>query len=206
MKLFFRSILYIMCIGYVCSCSKENGSIPNLLTELCDVYINHDSIATTATLDDGTVLDIASQRMKASVNDTTIRSVVTYTQQEGNVRVYNNTPAICKAALPAEKLKTKAHDPVKLTSAWKKGPYINMMFGEMTTKKGIHEYAFCLDSLKHQMLYVSFIHKQPADDAPSYTQKRYASMPVNIEGTEAYDSISLSVTTFDGIETLSFRR
>ena len=206
MKHLSRAILYIMCMGCVCSCSKKNDSIPNLLTELCDVYINGDSIAATATLDNGTVLDIASQRMKASVRDTTIRSVVTYAQEDGTVVVYSNTPALCKAALPAEKLKTISHDPVKLISIWKKGKYINLMFGEMTTGKGAHEYAFCMDSLKNRMLYVSFIHQQPENDATSYTQKRYASMPVNTDGTEAYDSVSLSIMTFDGMKTFTCPR
>ncbi|MBQ9362155.1 MAG: hypothetical protein IJT97_01910 [Bacteroidaceae bacterium] len=204
MKHLLRAILYILCIGCVCSCSKENDNIPNLLTELCDVYINRDSIAITATLDDGSVLNIADQKMKASVRDTTIRSVVTYAQEDGTVTVYGNTPAICKAAMSPEKFKSTPHDPVKLISVWKKGKYINLMFGEMTTGKGMHEYAFCMDSLKDRMLYVSFIHKQPEHDAPSYTQKRYASMPLTVHGTEAYDSISLSIVTYDGTKTSPF--
>lgn len=204
MRHFFRSLLYIMCTGFLCSCSKDEGRIPNLLTEVCDVFINADSIATTATLDDGTVLDIARQRMKANAKDTLIRSVITYTQEDGTVRVYSNTPVICKMATPSEKFKTTPHDPVKLISIWQKGPYINMMFGEMTTGKGIHEYGFCMDSVKNRMLYVSFIHKQPAEDALSYTQKRYASMPVKTEGTEAYDSVSLSITTFKGLERFTY--
>ncbi|MBQ9641364.1 MAG: hypothetical protein IJV06_07370 [Bacteroidaceae bacterium] len=196
-----RSLLYIMCSLALLSCSKSDDAVPNLLTEFCDVHINHDSIAVTATLDNGTALDIAPQGLKAAARDTTIRSVITYVTDGAMTLVYNNVPALCQKPTPAAELKSTPHDPVKLISIWRGGNYINMVLGEMTTAGGRHEYAFSIDSLRRRILYTSLIHKQPAEDLPSYTQKRYASMPLQVEGTEAYDSVSLSIVTYDGTKT-----
>lgn len=205
MRRFLPYILYIMCMGCMVSCSKDGEPVPDVQTELCDVHINQQYVATMITLDDGTVLDIAAQGLKADVADATIRCVVTFARENGTVRIYNNTLALCMAALPAERFRTIAHDPVKLTSVWQKGRYINMAFGEMTTGNGDHEYAFCIDSLRRRTLYTSLLHHQPAGDAASYTQKKYASMPfMGYYGIEAYDSVSFSVFTYEGLKTFVF--
>ena len=133
------------------------------------------------------------------MSDTTLRCVLTYAWVDGVPCVYDNIPAICMRPASVEHFETCPHDPVKLVSVWQGGLYINLVFGEMTTGNGAHEYAFCVDSLKDRVLYTSFLHRQPANDAPSYTQKRYASMPVNGNGVEAYDSVSLSIYTYDGV-------
>lgn len=187
------------------ACSNDGEPTPDMLTELCNVYIDRQSVAALITLDDGTALDISAQGLKADVADTTVRCAVTYGWQNGTVYIYNNTPALCLAALPADHFRTISHDPVKLISVWQKGKYINMTFGEMTTGNGGHEYAFCIDSLQSRTLYTSLLHRQPAGDAASYTQKRYASMPfLGYYGTEAYDSVSFSIFTYEGLKTFVF--
>ena len=198
MKRFPFYILYIMCMGAQLSCSDDRETVPAVLTELCDVYIDPQGIASTARLDDGTLLDIAPQGLKADVADTTVRSVLTYAWQNGTPRVYANSPAMCMSARPVREFVTVAHDPVKLVSIWQCGGYINLVLGEMTRDKAAHEYAFSLDSLHRRTLCVSLLHRQPEEDAPSYTKKRYASLPVRVNGTEAYDSLQVSVFTFEG--------
>ena len=190
--------LYILCVGCILSCSKQTD-VPNLVTEMCDVSINSSGIATKAVLDNGVVLDIASQGLTSNVSDTTVRSVLTYAWVDGVPCVYDNIPAICMRPASAESFETCPHDPVKLVSVWQMGRYINLVIGEMTTGNGTHEYAFCMDSLKDGVLYTSFLHRQPATDAGSFTQKRYASMPVCGNGVEAYDSVCLSICTYDGV-------
>lgn len=195
---FSQVLLSIICVGCILSCSKDTD-VPNLVTEMCDVSINSDGIATKAVLDNGVVLDIASQGLTSNVSDTTLRSVLTYAWVDGVPRVYDNAPAICMRPAAAENFETYPHDPVKLVSVWQKGRYINLVVGEMTTGNAAHEYAFCLDSLKDGVLYTSFLHRQPTTDAGSFTQKRYASMPVSGNSVEAYDSVCLSIYTYDGV-------
>jgi len=191
-------------MGCMASCSNDGEAVPSVLTELCDVYIDRQGVASQAVLDDGTLMDIAAQGLKADVADTTVRCVITYAWADGAPHVYSSTPALCMQAVPASKFHALPHDPVRLVSVWQKGRYVNMVFGEMTTGNGPHEYAFCIDSLRGRTLYTSLLHRQPAADAASYTQKRYASMPIRGNGSEAYDSLVLCILTYDGLRAFAF--
>lgn len=201
-----RALFYLVCLLLLASCKKDSDEAPvqDFVTEVCDIYINAEGIAQTATLDNGLVLDLSGQQLRAEVADTLIRSVISYGWKGGSPYVYNNAPVYCSAPVPAEKFEERYEHPVKLISVWQKGKYVNLSFGELTTGNGTHQYAFSLDSLRRRVLYVSFLHKRPAADAESYTQKRYASMPLRTNGAEAYDSVCLRVFTYEGMQTFTY--
>ena len=198
---FLSLFLLLLCV----SCSNDDDRVvPNVLTEICDICIDESGIAVTATLDNGTVLDISSQQLTASVADTVLRSVIDYAIVDGLPKVYNNSPAFCSEALPQDSFNALPQDPLKVISVWQAGKYINMVLGEMTTGKAPHAYAFCIEELRGKTLYVSLLHKQPEGDAESYTRKAYASLPLANTYVTDYDSIALSITTFEGVQTYTF--
>ena len=186
--------------------SDDEAGVPNMLTELCDVYIDGNGKAVTATLDDGTVLDISAQQIGAEAADTTLRSVITYAMNGGVARVYSNSAVFCDEALPIESFTIAPRDPVKLVSIWQAGKYVNMVIGEMTTGSAPHPYGFCIDGLAGNKLYVSLLHQQPSGDAESYTRRVYASLRLSNSYVTGYDSVVVSVNTYDGVLTYSFSR
>ena len=202
----FIYILLSLCI--LVSCDKDGGDVvlnmPNTYAEFCDMYMNNDKRAEYITLDDGTKLDILSQGIRSNVADTTVRAVVTYALKDKKPVIYSNDMAFCAQARPKEQFKITPHDPMKIVSVWKGGKYINMVLGEMTTKVAKHSYGFLIDEVKGKTLYVSFIHLQPASDPESYTEKKYFSMPMANTYVSGYDSIAISITTYDGVKSYSF--
>jgi hypothetical protein len=66
----------------------------------------------------------------------------------------------------------------------------------MTTGKGIHQYAFCEDSVGHY----SLLHSRPKDDAESYKEHNYLSMPI----PNGVEHLTFSVHTYDSIYTRDF--
>ncbi len=198
----------LCCICLLFSCSKDEDTdgekVPNMQTEFCNMYINSDKRAESITMDNGTTYDILSQGIRSDMADTTVRSVITYSTDNDKPRIYSYNPAICKEALPQEKFKITPKDPVKVISVWKGSKYINMVLGEMTTKKANHSYAFMIDEVKNRKLYVWLIHLQPTEDAESYTEKIYASLPLQTSYADGYDSVAISITTYEGVRTYSF--
>ena len=200
--------MLFLAVCLLVACGDDDGSevtTPNLNTEFCDMYINADNRAATITLDDGTVLDILSQGIRSNVADTIIRSVVTYTLKDSKPQIYSNNVAFCAQARPKSHFKITPHDPMKVISVWKGGKYINMVLGEMTNKVSNHSYGYFIDEVKNRKLYVSFIHYRPSDDPESYTEKKYFSMYLDNPYVSGYDSVAISITTYEGNRTYTFK-
>lgn len=194
------------------SCQKDEDSsaVPNWETEFCDAYANANAVVARLTFDDGSVYDVASQgvRVSSGSGNRTLRAVVRFARQGASVRMYSVEQAFCQTAIPTDSFKIHPYDPVKLTSVWRAGKYVNFILGEMTTDKAPHAYGFCIDSLVSRTMHVSLLHQQPAKDAPSYTQRRYLSMPVQTKYVkeETYDSISVTVQDFSDKRTFTFAK
>lgn len=200
--------LFLVLVFVLVACSNDDDKgdpVPNLYTELCDLYVNSSRVVSVATLDDGTKLDFTSQNIKANVADTTLRSVIMYTPAGGKPRMYSFTPAVCGQALPPTSFPSQPHDPVKLVSIWRSSRYINMSLGEKTTEKGTHRYGFCITGLVSKTLQVSLLHQQPSGDLPSYTNKRYVSLLLHTDHATGYDYIAVTIPTFDGNRTYTFK-
>ena len=96
-------------------------------------------------------------------------------------------------------------DPTGVKSAWRAGKYINMYLSPLT-QGGTQYWGFITDSIKDGHAWVSLYHNQNADPL-SYTQLTYASLPVDsIKGIQEGDVITLSINTFNGLQTWSFKK
>lgn len=203
----------ILCLATAfTSCKKDESKepTPNFFTEFCDAYANSQAVVSTLTLDDGRKLDVLSQGIKFSSGkgNRSIRAVARFAEVDGQIKVYDLDQAFCSPAIPVDSFKVKPRHPLQLLSMWRAGKYVNLIFARKTTDADNHAYDFCIDSVVNRKLFVSFLHYQPEDDPMSYSERTYASMPVTTKYVDAstYDSISISVNTFDGLKTLSFKK
>ena len=119
--------LFLLCLIFVsCDDDDKGTTIPDMYTELCDLYVNASRVVSVATLDNGSKLDFTAQGIKANVADTTLRSVITYTPANGKPRMYDYSLALCGQALKSSSFPSQPHDPVQLVSIWRSNRYINM--------------------------------------------------------------------------------
>ena len=119
--------LFLLCLIFVSCDDDDKGTpIPDMYTELCDLYVNASRVVSVATLDNGSKLDFTAQGIKANVADTTLRSVITYTPANGKPRMYDYSLALCGQALKSSSFPSQPHDPVQLVSIWRSNRYINM--------------------------------------------------------------------------------
>ena len=186
-----------------CSNDDTGGFVPPLLTELVVMNIGGDGCLESVTLDDGSTYDIRSQQLMSEVKDTVWRCKATYTLVQKKMQMYSIERVFCAAPVKAETLgvvngeaRDLPRDPMEVLAMWKSGGFVNMCLGLMTTGNGSHKYAFCEDSVGHY----SLLHARPQDDAESYTEDVYLSMPI----PDGLDSLTFSVYTYDGIYTKEF--
>lgn len=175
--------------------------MPKFEMEFCNAYVNNNAIVAKLTMDDGASYDVSGQgvRVASGKGNYTFRAVVRFERQGKGVRMYKVEQAFCQQALPRDSFKTRPLDPVKLTSVWRGGKYLNFILGEMTDDQGTHAYGFCIDTLISRTLHVSVLHRQPKNDELAYTNRRYLSMPLKTQYVDAadFDSVQIVVRDFN---------
>ena len=207
MRKLFSSIVGAFCLCLVVGCSDDDGSdYPSLITDLVVAETNASKKVAKVTLDNGHSFDVEAQGISTEVADTTFRCVASYTLTGGKMEVRNIAQVFSVLPVPGDslltakdgtrKFDTLPRDPMNVVSMWKSGGYINMLLGLMTTGKGTHGFAFSEDSVGHY----SLVHLRPTEDAESYTEKVYMSMPI----PKGIEKLTFSVYTYDGVFTRMF--
>lgn len=198
-KLLLQATLTLSVLLLSVACKNDDlQDLPDLRTDFCDITLVGGRV-TTAAFDDGRVLDFHAQGVTANVNDTVLRYVLTYTVNSVP-RIYNHTPVLVCPPEPIDSVLTQRKDPIHIGSAWIGGKYLNLTLGQMTTRKEPHPYAVSADTLLGRTLHMTLHHAQPKNDPMSYTDRVYASIPLdnNCYNRADYDSIVLRINTFDG--------
>ena len=96
-------------------------------------------------------------------------------------------------------------DPIKVTSVWQSGRYINMQLAPLT-QGGIQYWGYRVDGVKGRTTHLSLHHRQNGDPL-SYTETVYASLSVDDLATiPAGDSIALHIKTFNGDRVWAFKK
>lgn len=215
MKLLFAKnkwllTLCLLTVTVLAACSDDDDrtSYPSVITELVEIHIGSDTLVSEILTDNGTVFT-TSQRITAPKPDTLYRCISVYTRGADNhIDLYQLE--LVPSALPRTPDRFKQHpmEPVKLISTWNSSRYLNISCGILTTGMGTHSIAFCEDSITTknglQTVHIRLLHNRPENDAESYTQKTFISMPAFTYAGKA-DSIALTLNTYDGLRTLGFR-
>jgi hypothetical protein len=194
-------ILAIVCLtAIVSSCSKEEEAYPSIITEMADMYTNAEGVGSKITTDAGATYTITNRIADLAPN-ALYRILCGYVPSGNNAAIYQAQSAYYLKD-STEIAKT---DPTDVKSAWRAGKYINMYLIPLT-QGGTQYWGFIIDKVENGHAWVSLYHNQNGDPL-SYTQPTYASLPVDdIKDIQEGDIITLSIKTFNGIQTWDFKK
>ena len=182
------------------SCSDDESALLPYVTALVEANTDATGAINTIRTDEGTTFSV-SQQISTSVADTTWRCLATYVASHDAMTLYSVKAVFSAHPKQASAFKVQPRDPMKFISAWRTDRYINLRIGLLTTGIGDHAFAFCLDSIGttitgKTMAYITLFHQRPSDDAESYTDERFFSIPR--AHYQACDSFAVTIPTYDG--------
>lgn len=183
------------------ACGDEQETYPSILTEMADAYVDAEGILYKIETDRGQSYTLTNpqQGFKPESIYRTLSGFVPQTDgsatlyQMKGVHILRDSTAIGRK------------DPTGILSAWRAGRYINLHL-QPKTQGGTHYWGFTVDSVAQGKTWIGLHHKQNSDPL-SYTQDLYASIPVDsIKAAQAGDSLIMTVATFNGLKTWTFKK
>ena len=195
--------LSLLLILLVASCSGDNASdiYPSIVTEFAMIQTDASGAMTQLTTDDGRSFVITNPQSGFAPN-ARFRVVCGYVVDGQSVTLHHATGAYLLRDSTAV---THEPDPVKVTSVWQSGRFVNMQLAPLT-QGGIQYWGFRTEGVSSRTHHIRLHHRQNADPL-SYTQTIYASISVDsLKSVTSGDSIALHVSTFQGEQVWTFKK
>ncbi|MBR6140507.1 MAG: NigD-like N-terminal domain-containing protein [Bacteroidaceae bacterium] len=195
-------IFLIVCL--VSSCKKDDeasGFYPNVVTEFAIIQTDNAGTMTQLTTDDNRTYTISNPQ-KGYKKNVKYRAVCGYIPDGQTAYLYNATEA---HVLRDSTELAYEPDPIKVTSVWQSGRYINMHLSPLT-QGGRQYWGYRCDGVSGNTTHITLHHRQNGDPL-SYTTTVYASIPIDdFETVPAVDIITLHIKTFDGEQVWTFQK
>ena len=195
--------LLLLLLALVFSCKGDDSSdfYPNVVTEFATVQTDSEGTTTQFTTDDDRTYTISNPQ-KGYDKNARYRSVCGYVADGQVATLYSLTGAYM---LHDSTELAYEPDPIKVTSAWKSGRYINMHLSPLT-QGGTQYWGYRIDEVSDGTMHLSLHHRQNGDPL-SYTQTVYASLSMDeFETIPAGDNIVLHIKTFQGEQVWTFKK
>lgn len=197
----FIYIAFAMLCLLSCKDGGEENFYPSVITEFAMIRTDAEGAMSKMTTDDGRTYVISNPQSGYEKN-VGYRVVCGYVPDGQTATLYHATGA---CLLRDSTFLAYEPDPIKVTSIWLSGHYINMQLAPLT-QGGTQYWGYCIDSLRSRTTHITLHHRQNGDP-PSYTQTVYASLSVDDLGTiPSGDSIALHIKTFTGGKVWTFRK
>ena len=199
-----KYVLFIL-IACLTSCKNDGDDssdfYPNVVTEFAMIRTDAAGTMTELTTDDGRTYTIANPQEGYKKNHI-YRAVCGIVVDGQTVTLYNATGA---HMLRDSTERAYDPDPIKVTSVWQSGRYINMHLSPLT-QGGTQYWGFRIEEVSGNTTHISLHHRQNGDPL-SYTETVYASISVDDFGSiPKGDLISLHIKTFDGDRVWTFKK
>lgn len=194
--------LFIYSLALVVSCNDDDDVVPAYVVELGEAYSDSSKHITSIRMDNGKTYAV-DQTIAASSADKTYRCLCTYAlDDDGGIDIYSLQQVFAQSPHPLASFIAFPMEPVKFYSCWKSDRYLNLKVGVMTSGVGVHTFGFSIDSVytsgNKQVACFSLFHQRPDEDAESYTEETFLSMPT--EDFADFDTLVISVPTYDGVK------
>ena len=204
------SLIWLMVVAIVfAACSTDDTPLDNYQLSLAELPTNNYGTANTIGLDTGENLPL-SQSITGLTADTIYRIQALYVIQSGRVAL-NNYAFVLAPEVKKHSEAYRIYDPLDVTTCWKTAHYINLRLAVKGSASGKHYYGFhqtgyIYNADGSRTMTVHLIHNQNKDPL-YYTRDTYISLPLRPLAhllLAGRDSLSLSVTTFEGERSYSF--
>ena len=195
--------LFLLLLLLVC-CKDGDGTsdiYPNVVTEFAMLRTDDSGTMIQLITDDERTYTLTNPQSGYKQNFS-YRAVCGYVPEGRTARLYNATSAymLCDSTELAYE-----PDPIKVTSVWQSGRYINMQLAPLT-QGGTQYWGYRVDEVSGNTTHVSLHHKQNGDPL-SYTETVYASLKMDdLETVPAGDNIVLHIKTFKGEQVWTFKK
>lgn len=193
-------IFSILCL-VSCKNGEEENFYPNVVTEFATIRTDASGTMKELTTDDEHTYTIKNPQTGYK-KDYSYRAVCGFIPDGQVVTLYHLTAAylLCDSTeLACEP------DPIKVTSIWKSGRYINMHLSPLT-QGGTQYWGYRVDEVSDGIAHLSLHHRQNGDPL-SYTQTVYASLSMDeLETIPAGADIVLHIKTFSGEQVWTFKK
>lgn len=198
----FVLLIMIVCLA---SCKGDGDDAsdfyPNVVTEFATVQTDAEGTMTQFTTDDELTYTISNPQ-KGYDKNASYRTVCGYVADGQFATLYSLTGAYM---LHDSTEVVYEPDPIKVTSVWKSGRYINMHLSPLT-QGGTQYWGYRIGETNDGTTHVSLHHRQNGDPQ-SYTTSVYASLSMNdFETIPAGNDIVLHIKTFQGEQVWTFKK
>lgn len=199
-----HSCLCIM-VSLICLVSCKNGGeedfYPNILTEFATIRTDASGTMKELTTDDERTYTIKNPQ-KGYKKNFSYRAVCGFVPDGQTVTLYQLTGAYL---LGDSTELAHEPDPIKVTSIWQSGKYINMHLSPLT-QGGTQYWGYRVDETGDGATHLSLHHRQNGDPQ-SYTQSVYASLSMDeLDAIPAGNDIVLHIKTYNGEQVWTFRK
>ena len=200
-----KKVLMLLLIACLASCKNDGDDssdfYPNVITEFATIRTDASGTMIEFTTDNERTYTINNPQSGYDKN-AKYRAVCGFVPDGRTAMLYNAIGAymLCDSTALAYE-----PDPIKVTSVWQSGRYINMQLAPLT-QGGIQYWGYRVDEVKGRTTHLSLHHRQN-NDPLSYTETVYASLKVDdFETIPAGDSIALHIKTFNGDRVWAFKK
>ena len=195
--------LLLLLLLLVCCKDGDDSSdfYPNVVTDFAMVRTDDSGTMIELTTDDERTYTLSNPQPGYKEN-AKYRAVCGFVADGQNATLYHATGAYM---LRDSTELAYEPDPIKVTSVWQSGRYINMQLAPLT-QGGIQYWGYRVDEVSGNTTHISLHHKQNGDPL-SYTETVYASLSIDdFESVPAGDNIVLHIKTFDGDRVWAFKK
>lgn len=195
-------LLFAVCLFSCCKGGDDGSDIyPSIQTEFATVRTDAAGTMTELTTDDERTY-VISNPQKGYDKDAMYRVVCGFVPDGQYVTLYQLTGAYL---LHDSTMLAHEPDPIKVTSVWKSGRYINMHLSPLT-QGGTQYWGYRIDGASGGTTHITLHHRQNGDPL-SYTATVYASLLLDeLETIPAGSDIVLHIQTFQGEQVWTFRK
>ena len=198
-----RGGLFLLLLVLACCKGGDDTSdvYPNVVTEFAVIRTNDAGTMVEFTTDDGRTYAISNPQEGFKKNFR-YRAVCGYVPDAQKAFLHHATEAYL---LHDSTELAISPDPIKVTSVWQSGRYINMHLSPLT-QGGRQYWGYRIDNVSGKTTHISLHHRQNGDPL-SYTTTVYASLHVDSLTTiPAGDSLALHIKTFNGEQVWAFQK
>jgi hypothetical protein len=200
-----KKCVLLLLVAALASCNNGDDDAsdfyPNILTEFAMIRTDDAGTMIELTTDNEQTYTITNPQEGYDKN-ANYRAVCGYVADGHKATLYHATGAYM---LRDSTQLAYDSEPVKVTSVWQSGRYINLHLSPLT-QGGTQYWGYRIDETSGNTTHISLHHKQNGDPL-SYTTTVYASFCIDeFESIPAGNLIALHIKTFDGEKVSTFKK